>query len=233
MIKAQTSLTLKRRRSPEEYAAALRSIQEESDRMSSIVADLLFLARADAGQEVIETEPIRLDLVAAWTVEQMEAMAKSKHVSLSLQVNPVFIDGDVGRIRRVCLNLVENAIKYTDAGGSVNLRVLSDPPNAAVLQVADTGCGIAPESQPNIFKRFYRADQARSREAGSSGLGLAIAHWIIEAHGGTISVESELGKGSTFSVTIPMSPEGVEALTPQQGAEPRSKPSQNAARQAT
>lgn len=211
VIQAQTSLALRRPRTPDEYAATLRSIQEESDRMSKIVGDLLLLARAEAGQESIERDPVRLDAIAKWTVDQMAKVASENGVVVRASTEPVMIEGDADRLRQLVLNLVDNAVKYSDSGGSVEVKVAADS-GMALLQVADTGVGIEASSLPHIFQRFYRDDRARSRVEGGSGLGLAIAHWVAEAHGGTIEASSRQGEGSTFTVRIPLhSIEAAEA----------------------
>lgn len=203
VIRAQTSLALRRNRRPEEYAAVLASIQEETERMSKIVEDLLLLARADAGQEAIEHDPVRLDVIARWAADQMQNMARASQIDLELSLKPVMIEGDADRLRQLGLNLVHNAVKYTDSGGRVKVSV-GVQGTTGLLQVSDSGQGIEEQSLPHIFQRFYMADRSRSRETGGSGLGLAIAHWIVEAHGGTIRVQSKRGVGSTFEVRIPL-----------------------------
>lgn len=201
VIQAQTSLALKRDRTPQEYAAVLNSIQEESERMSKIVEDLLLLARAEAGQEVLEHDPVRLDVITRWAVEHVRGMAQDRQITLSMSLKPVMVTGDSGRLRQMVLNLVHNAIKYTDAGGAVRVRVVGKEEMAA-LTVADTGAGIDESSLPHIFERFYVAD--RSRAERGSGLGLSIVHWIVVAHGGAIDVRSKAGAGSTFTVSLPV-----------------------------
>ena len=218
VIQAQTTLSLKRARSPEEYTTVLASIQEETERMSRIVEDLLLLARAEAGQEVLEREAVRLDVLARWALDHVRPQAERKGVELALSVRPVMIDGDAGRIRQLALNLVDNAVKYTEPGGRVKMKV-SSRKGFATLQVIDSGVGIEPRNLPHIFERFYMADRARSRTVGGLGLGLAIAQWIVAAHDGTIAVESKAGEGSTFTVRIPLHmlerEDGIATSTPQ------------------
>jgi heavy metal sensor kinase len=203
VIQAQASLALKRVRSPQEYAKVLGSIQEETERMSGIVEDLLLLARADAGQEMMESDPVRLDVTARWAADSLRTMASEKDIELAVSVRPVMIDGDQGRLRQLCLNLIHNAVKYTNPGGKVKVRVYSKA-GLATLKVTDSGDGIDEHSLPHIFERFYMVDRARARSEGGSGLGLSIVHWIVEAHGGAIAVESKPGSGSTFTVRIPL-----------------------------
>jgi heavy metal sensor kinase len=220
VIQAQTTLALKRDRSGKEYVTVLASIQEETERMSRIVEDLLLLARAEAGQEVIERDPVRLDVMARWAGEHCMAMAEEKQVELVLALRPVMIDGDAGRIRQMALNLVHNAVKYTEPGGRVRVRVASKN-GVASLEVHDTGVGIDERSLPHIFERFYMVDRSRSKAEGGSGLGLAIVHWIVEAHEGTIAVESTSGTGTVFTVRIPM--HAFEQPRPPVTIEPKSK----------
>ncbi len=202
VIQAQTSLALKRERTPEEYAAVLDSIQEETDRMSRIVSDLLMLARAEAGQETLEHDPVRLDVIARWAVDHIHSRAQHKGVEVKLLAHPVMVEGDSDRLRQLSLNLVDNAVKYTDPGGRITVKVAVKA-GAAQLEIADTGVGIDAESLPHIFQRFYRADWARARGEGS-GLGLAIVQWIVDAHGGTVTVRSKPGEGSVFTVKLPL-----------------------------
>jgi heavy metal sensor kinase len=211
VIQAQTSLALRRRRSAQEYAAVLTSIQEETERLSRMVGDLLLLARAEAGQETIQREPVRLDHVARWCVDQVKNVAQHKGVHLRLIAEPALLEGDTDRLRQLVLNLVDNAIKYTPSDGRV-LVVVKVSGEHAVLRVADTGEGMDPESLPYIFQRFYRGDRARTRGESGSGLGLAIARWVAEAHGGTIEVKSKRGSGSVFTVHLPLHAAQVEQL---------------------
>jgi len=140
----------------------------------------------------------------AHVVEEMRPEADRKTISLTL-VNPLpenlEVFGDKERLKQVMVNLIDNAIKYTDPGGSVTVRAVADT-DKVTISVADTGCGIAEEHLGRIFERFYRVDKDRSREVGGTGLGLAIVKHIVEAHDGTLSVKSTVGKGSEFSFTV-------------------------------
>jgi two-component system OmpR family sensor kinase len=211
VIQAQASLALRRTRSPQEYEVVLASIHEETERMGRIVEDLLMLARAEAGQEVLEHDPVRLDVVARWAVSQLEDAARGREVNLVSAFEPSMVVGDQGKLQQMTLNLLDNAIKYTPSGGTIRIRVDTDA-GSAKLVVSDTGVGIPKDSLPHVFDRFFMTD--RSRSEGGSGLGLSIVHWIVEAHMGTVFVESSEGVGSTFTVSIPMHNDDGGARSP-------------------
>jgi signal transduction histidine kinase len=152
----------------------------------------------------LERKPVRLDLLATDVAESTESLAIERDITVVVDAQePVLVLGDEVRLIQVILNLLQNALTYTNAGGRVSLIVEAGDKNA-LLTVRDTGIGIAPEHLEHIFERFYRADAARSRADGGSGLGLAIVDWIVRAHKGTISVESQPGKGTTFTVSLPL-----------------------------
>ncbi|HID63510.1 MAG TPA: hypothetical protein EYP49_12340 [Anaerolineae bacterium] len=165
--------------------------------MSRIVADLLLLAQADAGVE-LEKKPVELDTLLLEVYRQSQLMADGVEVKLGHEDQAVVM-GDADRLKQLLLNLVDNAIKYTPPGGEVRLSLYREQGWVQVA-VSDTGMGIPPEDLPHIFERFYRTDKARRR--GGTGLGLSIAKWIAEAHGGHLTVESEVGKGSTFTLWL-------------------------------
>jgi heavy metal sensor kinase len=180
------------------------SALEEVDRLAKIVEALFAISRLDAGEAQQEWARFDLAPLAASTTEQMSLLAEDKGVSVSCKVQgKVSVDGDRARIKQVVVNLLDNAIKYTPSGGSINLDV-SAHENKAVIEVADTGIGIPPNALPHIFERFYRVDKARSRDAGGAGLGLAIVKSICLAHGGQVCVESNEGLGSRFKVELPL-----------------------------
>jgi signal transduction histidine kinase len=139
-------------------------------------------------------------------VALFEPMAAQKEISLSAEMEPVHVEVDPGALTQVIVNLLNNALQYNHARGTVQVR-LTNSDSQAVLTVTDTGCGIPKEDQPHIFERFYRVDKARSRASGGTGLGLAICKSIIESHGGTIGFESSPQQGSSFWVRLPLSPE--------------------------
>lgn len=203
IIEAQTTLALRRSRTDEEYRHILASVQEEVERMSCMVAQLLSLARAEAGEEPVAMEPLDLLSLSRAVVDALEPVARERGVALDVNGDAVLLLGDSARLRQAVLNLVQNALQFTPEGGRVAVTA-GCRGRQAVLQVRDTGCGIAAEHIPGIFQRFYRVDPARSRSTGNSGLGLTIVRWIVEAHGGEIEVDSQVGGGSTFTILLPM-----------------------------
>jgi signal transduction histidine kinase len=186
---------------PEDRSAALADIDSEAERMSRLVSQLLSLARADAGAGVL-LAPLDLMPLVEDSGRQLMVLAHAAGLTALVgPVDPVWVNGDADGLRQLLLALIDNAVKYTPAPGVVRLR-LSRQDDAAVIELSDTGIGIAPADQERIFERFFRADPARS--GGGAGLGLAIARWLAEAHGGRIEVDSELGSGSTFRVRLPV-----------------------------
>jgi len=178
----------------------LRAIARESERMGRLVTDLLALARADAGQ-LLARRPMMLDALLVDVYQQARHQAPDVRLTIG-DLEQVEILGDPDRLKQLLFNLVDNACRYTPAGGTVTLA-LSEQDGTASLSVRDTGPGIPSDELPRIFERFYRADHARSREVGGTGLGLAISQVIAEAHGGWIAVDSRVGEGSTFTVYLP------------------------------
>lgn len=188
---------------PGEVRDTLASNLEEVDRLSKIVQGLLALSRLDCGEAQAESVVFDLSKVAATTSEQMCLLAEDKNVSFRWDApTPVFVRGDPARIKQVIVNLVDNAINYTPAGGKVNVRAFAENSHA-VFEVADTGVGIPEASIARVFERFYRVDKARSRDVGGAGLGLSIVRSICQAHGAEIKVQSAPGKGSCFQVFLP------------------------------
>ncbi|HEX9801405.1 MAG TPA: ATP-binding protein [Thermoanaerobaculia bacterium] len=178
-------------------------ILEQCRRLGELLEDLLTLSRLESSAPLRATQPLALVDLAAEAVESAGERAAARGVRVALEAPAaVSVTGDAEGILRLLSNLLDNAIKYNRAGGSVVLRVERDD-GAAVLTVADDGIGIAAAHLPRIFERFYRVDPARSREEGGTGLGLAIVKHVAQAHGGGVEVESELGRGSTFRVTLP------------------------------
>jgi two-component system, OmpR family, sensor kinase len=183
----------------------LEAMDGELQRLSRLVEGLLALARADAGQP-LERAPVALDAVVRKVHQDALARADGRSVTLEA-VEPVQVAGSADHLEQVARNLVDNALKYTQPGGQVALAIRSHD-GTAELVVRDDGVGIAPEDAPRIFERFYRATTARGR--AGAGLGLAIAAWIVRAHGGTIAVDSAPGAGSTFTVRLPvLAPDSV------------------------
>lgn len=190
---------------PEARHQALAAIDAEAERMQRLVTDLLLLARADEGIK-IQKELVELDTLILDVYRQARLIAGGVNVCLGSE-DQAQVLGDRDRLKQLLLNLVDNAIKYTPNGGEVRLSLERDTQWVRV-SVSDTGMGIPSEDLPKIFDRFYRVDKARSREKGGSGLGLAIAKWITDAHGGRIEVQSEVGKGTTFILWLPLANSG-------------------------
>jgi len=189
-----------------EQLPSLEEALAETTRMANLVDSLLTLARADEGRYDIHREPVALEPMMREIFETALILGEEAGVKVELaQVDPITIHGDPVRLRQLFLNLATNALKYTPRDGTVTLALEQRGEHAA-FSVHDTGHGIAAADLPFIFDRFWRADQARSRSSGRTGfgLGLAISQWIAHAHGGSISVASRLGRGSTFTVTLPL-----------------------------
>ena len=190
-----------------EQLVALEEALQETTRMAHLVESLLTLARADEGRFDLHREVVALDPLVRDVAETANILGEAHDLGVSVtRIEPVSVLGDAMRLRQLFLNLVENAVKYSPSGGAVELS-LELVNGAAVFSVKDSGIGIAGADLPFIFERFWRVDRARTRgEHAGTGLGLAICQWIAQAHGGSIGVSSRMGRGSTFSVTIPAAP---------------------------
>jgi signal transduction histidine kinase len=198
---------------------SIDAIESEAKRMSRLVNDLLLLARADNGELKLNVEELDLDIVVGEAYREARILAKDRDLKVTVvDFEPVRIRGDADRLKQLLSNLLINAIKFTPDGGQIIIN-LRKTEHDAILQVQDTGIGISPEDLQRIFDRFYQADASRVRldNAEGAGLGLSIAQWIAQAHGGKIQVDSTVGEGTTFTVTIPHieEPERVlsEAIT--------------------
>jgi two-component system OmpR family sensor kinase len=193
-------------RTEQEYREALQILGEEARRLKHIVEDLFTLARADAGQHPLAVSDFYLDELAAECSKNVRTLASAKNISVSCESQQELpIRADEGLLRRMLLNLLDNAIKYTAEGGSVSLRCGSENGRYR-LSFEDSGPGIPTDLQSRIFERFFRADKARSRresDGGGAGLGLAIAAWIAEAHGGKVELTRSTSTGSVFTVFLP------------------------------
>lgn len=212
-IQGYTKLLLRRGQSIDGHllAEALQTISDESGRLIRLVSDLLQLARADAGQAIINQQDVidARDVLAS--VEDTVTVIAPEQIEIQfiMPSQPIFVFADSDRLKQVFLNLTNNAIKATQAGGKVTVTLRMSN-NQAIIRVIDTGIGIAPADQQRIFDRFYRVERSRVKSriyGGGTGLGLAIALTIIKAHGGSIDLESELNKGSTFTVRLPVADE--------------------------
>jgi len=192
--------------SQSERMVALEEALHETTRMADLVESLLTLARADEGRFDIHREPVELKPLVDDVYETALILGEGAGVAVNLQFTAnVTVMADRTRLRQLFLNLVTNAIKYTPPGGKVDIGLGLHPDNVT-FAVRDTGIGIAAADVPYIFERFWRADRVRSRmsERGGFGLGLAISQWIAQAHGGTLTASSRLGRGSLFTVTLPL-----------------------------
>jgi len=213
LMRTRAEIVLRRPRSEEEYRETLRQILEDLQRTSSLIENLMLLARADSGTEALQRTRINMvESVGAACLEG-RTLAETKQISFleELPESPVWIEGDSNSLRRLFLILLDNAVKYTPPQGRITVSLRSSD-GCAVTEVRDTGIGIAAEDLPHIFERFFRADRARSRETGGAGLGLSIGQWIAQAHGGTIRAFSKPGEGSVFQVQIPLAGEEEKAV---------------------
>jgi heavy metal sensor kinase len=203
ILKGETQVALRGPLSADECKRVLRSRGEELERMARIVDDLLTLSRADSRAAELDFQTVDLSDLVIESCERLRSYAEAGLLSLVVEdVAPVEVRGDGVRLRQMIRNVLENAIKYTPEGGEIKVRLSQEGEDCCKLTIADTGIGIPADSLPRIFDRFYRVDKARSRERGGSGLGLSIVKWVVEAHEGTISVESERGKGSVVTIVL-------------------------------
>jgi len=209
VMRTRAELSLRRARSVDDYRDTVAQIHSELERTSDLIEKLMFLARADSGAEPIPFAPVDLREIVREVCTQGSALAEAKQVTFreNLPDHSMWVQGDEDLLRRLFLILIDNAVKYTPADGTVEVSVV-EKDGTATGEIRDTGIGIASADLPNIFERFYRADKARSRETGGTGLGLSIGRWIAEAHAGTIEVESSPEHGSTFQVRLPLSRNG-------------------------
>ncbi len=204
ILKGELEVALRTPRSADAYQQTMRSALEEIDRIAGLVDGLMLLARADAGVLRMDRQPVALHQLVQEVYDQTQILAAHKQIDLQLgPTEPIVIEGDPERLRRLVLNLTNNAIKYTPSGGQVMLS-LQRCQDRAAIRVADTGIGLSPEEQERVFQRFYRSDNARLHDAEGSGLGLCIARSIADAHGGSIELDSTPGVGSTFTVRFPL-----------------------------
>jgi len=202
VIRGEADVALGQERSAGEYQESLVIIQDEARRLTRLVDDLLNLARADAGHVNLRIEEFYLNDLLAECCRAFQVAASAKQIDLQCQCpGDVAFRGDPELIRRLVLNLIDNAVRHTPEGGKV-LVELETAASELRIQVADSGIGIPPEAAPHIFERFYRGDQARSRQDGGFGLGLSIVKWIAESHQGAVDFTSEPGAGTTFTVLL-------------------------------
>ena len=215
-MRSGVEVTLERVRTAPEYRGILEETAEQCSTLNALVNQLLLLAETDGRHLEASTTTVRLDELAQKTISMFQGVAEQYQIDLTADLLPVTICGHSHHIRPVLNNLVDNALKYSNPRDSVHIKVGIDPenPNMALLEIRDSGTGISPEDLPKLFDRFYRTDQARAKDGRRSGtgLGLPIAQSIIEAHGGTIQVDSSLGRGTRIEVRLPIAPV-VEKIT--------------------
>jgi len=201
VILTQTQMTLNRERDAAGYKQTVEACQRAAQRMRKLIETLLELARFDAGQEVLKRQPFDLSRIVSDAAEMIQPLAGEQNVKIVSNLKPATITGDSERIFQVITNLLTNAIQYNRPNGEVRLKSEVHD-GLAILEISDTGNGIAAADLPHVFERFYRADKSRTG-AGNSGLGLSICKAIVEAHGGTIEVSSVEAVGTTFTVRLP------------------------------
>ena len=184
---------------------ALDDILSESDRLGRMVDQMLTLAEADAGQRTVLISEVSLNELIVEVARSMRSIAETRQMLLETRlIDDVSVNGDPGRLRELVSVLLDNAVKYADAGGRVEVALRREH-RKAIIEVSDNGPGIPRDALPHVFDRFYRVDEARSRESGGTGLGLAIARHIVDAHGGRCELYSEPGRGATFRLILPLS----------------------------
>lgn len=195
--------------SVDDYRDLVATIRGQTDRLTRLSEDLLLLTRDD--NDRLEREPVDLQAIAHEVVREIQPVASTRGVVVSSRPSPgIEVETNPDLLYRCVLNLVDNAVKYSGEGASVTVQTRRDGGNA-VIEVSDTGPGIAAEDAARIFDRFYRVDKGRSRREGGTGLGLAIVKELVQSLGGNVSVRSTVGEGSTFSITLPLAPAGERA----------------------
>lgn len=189
---------------------------EEIDRMAKIVESLLAIARLDAGVDSIDPQPVDVSKLCRWVLDELQVLAEEKEIAMSARTTPMTVLIDTARMKQVLVNVIDNAIKYTPPGGSIELAAFVSG-GLAVIEVSDTGIGIASADLPHVFDRFFRADKARSRMSGGAGLGLSIVKAICHAHGGSITLQSTEGVGTVVHIELPLAVgvSGLQALAVQ------------------
>lgn len=205
VMRTRAELSLRKARSADEYRDVIAEVLTELEKTSGLIEQLMFLARADSGAEMLHFAATNVAEVLREACHQGSALAEAKQIAFQEQISgdSMWIRGDASSLRRLFLILIDNAVKYTPVNGQVEVSLQRND-GYAVAQVRDTGIGIAETDLPNVFERFYRADKARTRELGGVGLGLSIGRWITEVHAGTIEVHSSPGRGSIFQIRLPL-----------------------------
>jgi len=214
VLRGETEVALTKSRTVDEYQQSLSLIAEEAQRLSHVVENLFILARQpiDAPAPIFK-EPVSLNDAVSDCARAARVLASQKGVRLVTEIgtNSIVINGDDELIKRMILNLLDNAVKYTPENGEISVGLTRRNGSAEII-VSDTGIGIPPSAQPHVFDRFYRVDKARSRALGGAGLGLSIVAWIVKAHGGSIAINSSPGVGSKFTVKLPVHAQSLKDL---------------------
>jgi heavy metal sensor kinase len=205
VLRGETEVALNKDRTDEEYRESLTLIKDEAEQLSRIVEDLFLLARQPLDSPGLAKEPVLLNDAVKDCARAAQVLASRKGIRLENEneQQSMVLRGDGELIKRMILNLLDNAVKYTPRGGAINISLARQNGNAEIV-VRDTGIGITPAEQLHVFDRFYRVDKARSRSLGGAGLGLSIVWAIVEAHGGKITVDSAPNDGSKFTVELPL-----------------------------
>lgn len=202
-LRGEAEVALLRSQAPEDYRRVLASQLEEFDRLTRMINQLLTLARAESGELRLSLAPFDAIPVFRNIVETLSLVAAEKDISLDMHTpGALTVEGDPQWLERAVVNLLDNAIKYTSAGGRIVLRAEPGPDGVAIC-VEDNGCGIPADSLPHIFERFYRADPARGKDIEGVGLGLSLVRWIVDQHDGSIEVSSRENEGTTFTLRLP------------------------------
>jgi len=211
VIKGNLEVTLKRARTTEEYREVLLSNFAQVERLIALIRPLLTVAQFATDRPPLRLAPLTLEPVLKDLIGELTLLAENRHINLTFDARPVhMVQGDEGWLRHMVINLLDNALRHTPPHGNITVR-LDEADRQVVVAVKDTGSGIAPEHLPHLFERFYRADDSRDRESGGIGLGLAIVKEIIEAHGGSVRVDSKVGEGTVFTLALPILEVGSEA----------------------
>ena len=203
VLKGQSELTLGKERKPKEYQEVISSNLEEIQYMSKVLEDLFMLSKSDENQIALDYESVDLKLIIEEICRHAQIIASEKNIKIiTAYIERIQVYGDPVRLRQMIWNVIVNGIKYTQPDGEVTIS-LQEKKDIALITIQDNGIGISNSDLPLIFNRFYRVDKARSREEGGTGLGLSICKFIVDAHKGSIDIESTLGEGTKFKIKLP------------------------------